>query len=322
MANGDMARFFTHEEVATREPPRPEDLRWIAGRLLEFEPFASGSAIVCGSVLWGSNSWRSDIDVAHFSTTEHPRLDRLVNDVLADYAARTNDRHLIPRVDVVTLGAQSASLARRAESTSAQALSAIRSRDLEVVSDLFLDVAVPFSDHVAAIAADRGSQWQAFLENHLAAARDPHPARREITLAYASNMTGEWDKQPLHDLSLGPDGQLTEYQLDLIAKTENYPTNVMRRILGELGEYPSPDRAADIARAFEAIETRWSRALSEVQQQFRDIDQEYQLIVDSVRASQSPLDAAGYTDRVRALFLSLPIPRVLEVVHEYATDAS
>ena len=102
-----MARFFFYDELAHLARTPVEDIQWLAGQISQLPPFVEGTAVLCGSVSWGKHSWRSDLDVAHFSTIQHPNINKLLEDVIQQYGTRTHNEFIAPRFDVITIGAES-----------------------------------------------------------------------------------------------------------------------------------------------------------------------------------------------------------------------
>jgi hypothetical protein len=83
-----MARFFFYDELVHMSRPPLADIQWLASQMSHLPPFVDGSAVLCGSVSWGNHSWRSDLDIAHFSTIEHPHIEKSLEGVIQQY----NDR--------------------------------------------------------------------------------------------------------------------------------------------------------------------------------------------------------------------------------------
>lgn len=312
-----MARFFSYEEIVTRALTPVEDIQWLAGQIGGLPPFVEGAAVLCGSVSWGKHSWRSDLDVAHFSTIAHPHVEQAVKDVVQQYLDRTGNRFIAPRVDVITIGAESLTLAKKNKGLSGSNVSSGVAKSKKPVSDVFKETAVLFADHIGSIAELKGNPWQAFFEKHLAAVDGSRTGRREAIKGYVERMTAEWARQPLHRLNVGPDGGFTAEQLDLLSKSENYPVNLMRRILGDLGRYPRPDRASDVREAFSRLEEPWSKALLEQFAPFFLLDERYEEVVAACKRPDNPLSAADYHERLRSLFVDLPFAGIQNGIWEY-----
>jgi hypothetical protein len=102
-----------------------------------------------------------------------------------------------------------------------------------------------------------------------------------------------------------------------MAHAENFPTHVMRWILGELNRYPTPDRGADVRTAFEAIPEPWAAELIATFAPFFQLDEQYMKIIASVKcAGQRPTEAQYY-DQLRSLASALPFAQVEEKVWAY-----
>ena len=313
-----MARFFFYDELVRRARTPVADIEWLAGQISHLPPFIAGSAVLCGSVSWGKHSWRSDLDVAHFSTIEHPHIEALLENVLQEYASRTNNQFITPRVDVITIGAESMSMVSVAKSVSAApSVSAGAPRKQQRVSNLFTETAVLFADHIGSIATLKGDPWRVFLDRYLSSIDKTKLNQREAIKSYVGRMTTEWSQQPLHPLNMGADGEFTAQQLDLISKSENYPINLMRRILGDLGRYPRPDRAADVRAACSMLGEPWAQKLLTQFEPFFLIEEKYEALVAACQTSNTPLSKADYCEQVRSLFVGLPFVEIQNIIWEY-----
>lgn len=312
-----MARFFSYDEIVTRMPTPVEDIQWLAGQIMRLPPFIERNAVLCGSISWGKHSWRSDIDVVHFSTISCPHVEQPIKAVIQRYDDRTRNRFIVPRTDVITIGAESLTLVNKDKGVSASVVSGGIRGKKDRVSDIFVETAILFADHIGSIANLKGDPWRPFLERHLSSVDGSRYDRREATKDYVGRMTMEWTQQPLHQLNVDPDGRFTSEQLDLISKSENYPINLMRRILGDLGRYPCPDQASDVREAFSTLEEPWSKILLSQFEPFFALDEQYEGIVAACRRPGTPLPEADYYEQVRSLFVDLPFVEIQNTIWEY-----
>ena len=312
-----MARFFFYDELIGRARTPVEDIEWLAGQIAHLPPFMDCSAVLCGSVSWGKHSWRSDLDVAHFSTVEHPHIDKLVADVIQNYDARTNHQFVIPRVDVITIGAESLSLVRVGKALSTAPVSVAVLKKEKRVSDIFMETAVLFADHIGSIANRKGDPWRVFLDRYLSPVDRNQFDQRAAIKTYVGKMTTEWSQQPLHPLNMDSNGGFTAQQLDLISKSENYPINLMRRILGDLGRYPHPDTAAEVRAACSMLAEPWAKSLLLQFEPFFLIEEKYEEIVAACQDTATPLSKTDYHEQVRSLFAGLPFIEIEKIIGEY-----
>ncbi len=312
-----MARFFPYDEITTCSRMPSEDTQWLAGQIANLQPFSAGTAVLCGSVAWGNQSWRSDIDIAHFSTITYPHIEKTVDDLVRRYLDRTMHRFISPRVDVITIGAESLTLVTESEAVSVSPSSALPPTGLDRVSDVFQETAVLFADHIGSLARLKGEPWRTFLERYLSPVIVGRQGRRDGIKDYVEKITTQWARQPLHPLDAGSYGRFTTKQLDLISRTENFPKNLMRRILGELGTYPRPDRADDVRIAFSALKEPWAKNLMVLFEPFFDIDRKYENIVAACREPKNPLTESGYYKQVRSLFIDLPFLEIQNNIWQY-----
>lgn len=321
-----MARYFSHRAITSQELPSAKDIRWLAGQISTLPPFADGSAVLCGSVAWGTHSARSDIDIAHFGTAKHPQIEREIEKVVAQYQERTERRFIAPRVDLITIGiepevqtARTSSHSITGEPTAPAGASIGRvfvlNRELPTV---FADTFVRFVDHIGSLAHMKAGPWQGFMKSYLSPQREDYRSiHREAIRSYVATTTTSWEDQPLHRLNLRTDHELTQRQLDLAGQAENYPLNLMRRILGEMALYPRPDRAVDVRNRFEELTHSWAKRLVADSAPFFALDLQYEAIIVDARRGNGALTAADYHDRVCALFDALPFASIQEAVWEY-----
>src|SRR6185503_3672088 len=311
-----MARFYFYDEIAHFARTPVEDIQWLAGQIAHLPPFVEGSAVLCGSVSWGKHSWRSDLDVAHFSTIEHSHIDKLLGDVIEQYSVRTEHKFITPRFNVITIDTESMSLVNTGKSVSASAVSGgIKKKDR--VADVFMETAVLFADHIGAIAKLKGDPWRAFLERYLSPVDKSKFNQREALKTYVGRMTTEWTQQPLHQLNMNANSGISPEQLDLLSKSENYPVNLMRRILGDLGRYPSPDRASDVRAAFSMLEEPWAKSLLVQFEPFFAIEKKYEELVSQYQGLEEPPIDTPYHEQLKSLFAGLPFVEIQNIIWDY-----
>jgi hypothetical protein len=314
-----MARFFPYNEISGRDPTPVEDLHWLGGQLERLPAFVEGTAVLCGSVAWGNHSWRSDIDVAHFQTKKFSNLSPSIEDVVAKYRERTGDRFISPKVHVTTIGAESVRLIETKGSSYGAIFSTIEKKTEHT---FFAGTALRFADHIGRLAEAKGDPWQTFYQRYLAAIKRDQGQRREELKSYVSSVTKTWEQQPLHRLNLDPEGHLTQEQLDAIAQAANYPIHLMRRILGLLNRYPSPDRVSDIRAGFSEIPDRWAKDLRAFFEPFFRMDGRYTEIAAACRLTEKPLSAAEYSEQVCSLAIDLPFGPIQEQIWSYLKKGS
>lgn len=311
-----MARFFFYNEIVDQELTPVEDIQWIAGQITNLPAFIDGSAVLCGSVSWGKPSWRSDIDIAHFSTIVHPHVEPEIDNIIQQYLERTNRRFIAPRVDIIPIGAESMSSFNLGKTISGT-LSLETMKKEAQTTDVFVETAVLFADHIGSIASLKGDPWQSFFDRYLSTVDGSQLDRHKSIRSYVEKMTTEWIQQPFHYLNLSVDNQFTARHLDIISKSENYPVNLMRRILGNLGRYPHPDRASDIQEAFSNLEYPWAKELMRQFERFFLLNKQYEELVAACRRASAPLSAEEYYEQLRVLFVALPFAEVQNIVWEY-----
>lgn len=313
-----MARYLSYHSLTERGLPSREDVQWLAGRIAQLPAFTTGDAVLCGSVCWGSHHWRSDIDIAHFSTLACPRLEAQVRPVVEAFRARLGEHMVAPKVDIVVVGAEelvaaapTAGLSGVSPSAAAVAAAAAPA------ARLFDDVAMRFADHIGALAALRAEPWRGFLQRHLSGVQSTRERRLDDIRSYVSGVTEAWAGQPMHPLERAPDGNLQRHQLDLLSHAENYPVNLMRRMLAELGRYPQPDRVEDIRGVFAALDDRWARSMQAALPPFDALARGYDALAARARQAGTDLGAEEFNSTLTALAAALPFAAVQEAVWDY-----
>jgi hypothetical protein len=312
-----MARFFSYDEIVNKELTPVDDIQLIAGQIAGLPAFVDGSAVLCGSVSWGKPSWRSDIDVAHFSTLTYSHIGSAIDNVIQQYLENTNHQFIAPRVDVIPIGAESLSSVNKSGTVPISVISLGLVKKGDLASDIFMENAVLFADHIGSIASLKGEPWKSFYDRYLSAVSSNQFDRRQSIRNYVERMTTEWIRQPLHYLNLSPNKEFDTKHLNLISKSENYAVNLMRRILGELGCYPLPDRASDVQTAFSNLDAPWIAPLMNQFEPFFQIDKQYEEIIAACKQSFSPISSAEYYERLRNLFIDLPFVEIQNIIWEY-----
>jgi hypothetical protein len=208
------------------------------------------------------------------------------------------------------------SLVSTGKSVSASTVSGMLKKN-DRVSDVFMETAVLFTDHIGAIAKLKGDPWRAFLDRYLSPVDKSKFDQREALKTYVGRMTAAWTQQPLHQLNMDPNGGIPPEQLDLLSKSENYPINLMRRILGALDRYPSPDRASDVRAAFAALEEPWAKKLLVQFEPFFAIESKYEDLVATYQGLENPPIPTTYHEQLKSLFIGLPFVEIQNIIWDY-----
>ncbi len=314
-----MSRFFLYEDLLERKLASEEDLQWLAGKIGGLPPFAEGAAVLCGSAAWGCMTWRSDIDVAHFATKEFPDISTSIRAVIAEYQERTQQRFIVPSVDVVVIGGEEERVikSRLSSGYNFEKVKPKRGvREKKTVRSLVASQQLRFSDHLGSLAELKGDPWRSFHKKYLSKAKKDRVYREEDTKQYVSWLTSQWKSQPLHRLSTGPSGIATEEQLKLVGLAENYATNLLRRLLGHQELYPVPDRRKDIWAAFEKA-PELQKTFARLFEPFHSLGENYAELVASVLSGDGKLTGEQYYERIRDLAGTLPLAEIEEGTWTY-----
>jgi hypothetical protein len=304
-----VSRFYQYDELARRQPVPLDDISRLAERISELAPFWDGVAVLSGSVAWGEPSWRSDIDVATFRTESFPDIEPMIHKVIKKYKKSMKGRFLIPKVDMIIVGAESQRLV-----TLTPTLTPSRygpSSEMQTVRDVFAATGLRFFDHIGSLAAIKGEPWRKFHSTYLSQISRDRQTRVNDIRAYLTSFLDTWKQEPLRSLGLDPSRNANQRELDLMGAAESFPIHLMRRILAEYGSYPSPDRGCDIHSSFANLSTQWSKNLLEAIDPFLHIGEEYAEIVSSCRRKPSLMTAREYNSRLVKLFGGLPFARAI-----------
>lgn len=308
-----MARFYQYDELVKRDAMPLDDISWIAGQVSQLSALRAGTAVLCGSVAWGKPSWRSDIDVAAFTTSDSGSISGAINGVISRYNKSTKRRFLLPRADVIVVGTESRRLVTRKNLVRGSTpITQVRT-----TREIIAATSLRFFDHIGSLAAAKGGRWQAFHTEFLASASPDRHTRREEIRSYVSSFADLWRQQPLRSLQLDPGSGAGQAELDAMGYAENFPIHLMRQILAERGAYPSPDRAPDVRASFASLDAPWARNLLGKLDPLLTIGQRYYEIVQGCQGAPPRISADEYYTRLAELFGSSPFADVEEAVREY-----
>jgi hypothetical protein len=311
-------RFYEYHDLVTHQPVLPSDISSLANQVSRLPPFSSGVAVICGSVAWGSPSWRSDIDVVTFKTESFSDITPVIENAIKKYRGSTTGRLLIPRVDTITVGTESQHLVTRDNLVTGS----MPITQMQTVREVFASTSLRFFDHIGSLAKARGEPWRTFHSSYLSQVSRKRRVRRGEIRTYAETFADTWRQEPLHSLNHDPDGDIGDSQLKLMSFAESFPLHLMRQILAERGHYPSPDRASDVRAAFARLSGRWAANLRSRLDPFLRIGEDYTKIVDSCRSSTLRISAGEYNSRLAELFGALPFAEVEDAVSGYLSSTS
>jgi hypothetical protein len=284
-----MARFFSHKEIERGLIMTRETIAELASALMELEMFKAGRAIVFGSVAWGEHIWRSDIDVADFSKA-HWELHTPVDMVTFEFF---NQRY----------GEENGFYVK-------EHLVEVLSNQKPVSGNYFLPHISPSTrDHFRFLAKAKGGPWQTFYKG-LRIIR--FRKRLEDIEEYLKIILWHWSSLNNHMVG---HHWLSWNDFKVLAALENFPKQLMRKILGEKKLLPSPDTVSRVKEAFTLIQEPWAQELLSLFQPFFEIDAKYRKIVDSM-TSGAMLPEKEYGQVVCQLFTRLPVREIVRMVKE------
>jgi len=300
-----MARFLSYYELEKGLIPTREILTEIAADFMRFDEFQTGGAVVFGSVAWNEHTWRSDIDVADFSNCKHSsRVPGRIYDYFKDRYGWDSglyvDNHLVE-----ILGNQNSRCGK----------DKIRHYQLPEISP-------STRDHFILLAQAKAGQWQKFLEKLKAI---NFRSRKTDIAEYLKMMERNWESfhvfrnEILHQNPLSHLCLWNEFKT--LQSLENFPKQLMRKILGQKRLLPSPDTVSQIKSAFARLEDSWAAEMLIHFQSFFEVDGKYNKLIHSVVGTGGPACSGNeYVREVYSLFDHLPVLKIIEAVKRLYTE--
>lgn len=189
----------------------------------------------------------------------------------------------------------------------------------EASRTLFDSVVLRFADHIGAVSAVRAGPWAVFYQRHLKNAIPDSARRRDEIRSYVSATSAVWASQPMRRQEREIDGTFSRRQLNLLGHIENFPVNLMRRILGELNIYPAPDRVEDIHNRFLELDQSWARSMAEAASRFAELSGGYDAMVSEMSDAtyRRSLTAEVFYRRLERLAEALPIAEIRDAAMSY-----
>jgi hypothetical protein len=289
-----------------------EELARLAAKVASLPPFREGVAVLCGSVAWGRPTWRSDIDVIAFATESFPDIAPQILGVIKGYDQLAGPPSLLPKSDVILVGAETQQLVTRENLVRGSA----PIEELQTVREIFAVAGLRFFDHIGSLATVKGEPWRKFHSTYLAGIRHDRNAQRDSIQNYVTSFADQWRQRPLNSNEVDQIGRLQTTPLEVMGHVEGFPIHLMRQILAERGLYPCPDLAPQIRASFARIPDEWAQGLLASIEPFLLIGQRYESIVHACRDS-TPITANEYYNRLMAIFDPLSFDGVEEAVWNY-----
>jgi hypothetical protein len=308
-----MPRFYRYDELVIYQPMSRNDILRLAGQISKLPPFSEGVAVLCGSAAWGQPSWRSDIDVVTFRTEAFPDISPAIDTVISNYRETAEARFLLPKTDVILVGAESQQLVTRENLVRGST----PITEMRTIREVFAATSLRFFDHIGSLAAAKGGSWRRFHSAYLAQVSRDQNIRLDEIRTYVASFADSWRQQPLRSLHLNPSRNAHHSELEMMSFAENFPIHLMRQILAERGSYPSPDRAPDVRTAFAHLSQSWAENLLRKLTPFLEIGEKYAEIVSECRSASSEESANEYYRRLTEIFEALPFADIEEAVWDY-----
>lgn len=230
-----MARFFSHRELERGLITTRETVTEPASRIMELGRFRDGRAVIFGSVAWGEHTWRSDIDIADFygqigdGYTES-KVSAFFRERYGNEDGFYVFEHLVEVLSNQNSKRQAYELPEISPST---------------------------RDHFRLLAKAKGGPYAEFYKE-LQVIRF-HKRTVDIS-QYLEVIIGHWRCASAH--LMVDSNWLNWNEFKILQALENFPKQLMRKILGEKKLLPSLDTASRIKEAFALIQEPWGAGIA------------------------------------------------------------
>jgi hypothetical protein len=163
-------------------------------------------------------------------------------------------------------------------------------------------------DHFRLLAQEKGEPWRTFYKS---IQRIRWQSRTDDILLYAGKIVRFWGTFQGH---LVGHHWLSWDDFKILQAIENFPKQLMRKILGKLKNLPRPDTAPQISRRFSDLSESWSGELSSFFPPFFAIDDQYRRLVERVVRTEWRPTEEEYAQQICNLFLGLPVREICRIV--------
>lgn len=283
-----MARFFSYHEITSGLITTPELIGEIALALQELEIFKQGKAVIFGSVAWGDHRWRSDIDVADFSKN-YWQSSTPVDSILSDFFQKR-------------FGSNSGFYIKE------HLMEVLSHQGSHAQGNYVLPKISPSTrDHFRLLAKAKGGPWKEFFKKLKTV---PFRSRQE-DIAYYLN-TIKCRQYWLNERLIGKKW-LDWNDFKTLQSLENFPKQLVRKILGEKKKLPSPDTVSNIMAQFALLDELWAKELSALFQPFFLIDETYKNLADHMTKDET-ISENDYGQEVCRLFTALPVMTIITII--------
>ncbi|OGD61118.1 hypothetical protein A3A71_00780 [Candidatus Berkelbacteria bacterium RIFCSPLOWO2_01_FULL_50_28] len=279
-------------------------LQELADRVMTHPPFRDGTAVVFGSVAWGTQTWRSDLDIA-INSPEDGR-----GSLRYHYPYDYHDASEAVRVEVENVFSQSRG------NVIQFLLVEVLGSQMGVGNYDHPRISPSTSDHFKLLAKVKGGPWSKFNRRiKLIGRRD----RKDDVVKYAGTIarvaTGFFQ-----DVKEGH--RVNVFDARSLQALENFPKQLTRKLLGLYEALPCPDTFDNIMQTLSETKQGWARQLLELYQPFFDIHNSYTKLVDDIFDGSVVLDEAEYNRRLVNYLRPMPFAQVGVTLGELFPDCS
>lgn len=294
-----MARFYSFEEIEKGLVLTKEQVGTMAQRIMKLPSFQDGRAVVFGSVAWGEHTWRSDIDIANRAKIGESEEMSVGCEIMHLFIEEFgNDDEFCVRSHLIE------------ELTP-------ENPDPGTLHYVFPQISPSTRDHFRLLSRKKKGSYQIFLRN----LRRIRSRKREEDILVYIDRINYWYPGLMKRLAedLAPKNgriRITWQDFKGLQAFENFPKQLMRKILGQLGKLPCPDTVPNIREAFSTVDETWAQGLWELFEPFFDIDHAYEKLVQRMVEPSTRLNERDYGFEVVSLFEGLPVEDIYTRVSE------
>jgi hypothetical protein len=271
-----MARVFSYQDLAQDRPAPAADVVRIANEISSLPAFRSGHAVLIGSAAWGDASWRSDIDVVAYGSSDTKQLDADIQELLAIY--EKSSRHAAPKADVILIGAEHEDLIERDNLVSGS----VPILEPVVVSEMFDRVCARLGDHIRALARTKGNPWESFAKKYLKRWKAHGSIVLDLIGEYSAAIASGWREYDW----LTEETPLIDEKLVQLGYADGFAIHLSRLVLSHQHAYPIPDRRADVRTALSKVGT-WGTRFGSVLAPFFDFGDHYEHLAARIRRNEA-----------------------------------
>lgn len=289
-----MARFLSEEEIRLDLIPTARDIGLLAKKIADLPGFGK-RFVIFGSVAWTEEQtwkWRSDIDMLQgaLEGEDHQGLEDIFKSVFGSCHMLVIN-NIIQQLPFETGGIETTGCNFHGPYPTPALSPSTR-------------------DHFNLLAKRYKGPWKRIIDQIKAISGRKRIEDIEDYIQHVENKV--W-----RDLSrqIQFSGQVSLKELIWMSSIENFPKQLMRKILGWMKRLPNPDTFPAVQSAFQEIEYEWAQKLHKIFSSFWQIEEAYENLIAEVRGAGDKITETSYSYRLKNMFKNLPVVEICKIVH-------